>query len=256
MSFSLDKYPQFVRLAHFLVSVQNKYTILVATMAYLKKETTYPLERVGSLYGGWWVPASNDVATIRNVLVSAGLGFDVTFDKELARRGYFVICIEPSVESFNYSLGQLCDYENVRVINKGLSTFVGEQKFYAPGRENHDSLSVVNLTENPDLKSSYFNVTSIDQLFNEFTELDNANFRILKMDIEGGELSILENPGENFYRFDFIGVEMDFLSLIPFLKFRRRIDGIRRTRFILEKFERAGYHLIKNENFNFFWSKY
>ena len=256
MSVFLDKYPYFVRFAHFLVGIQNKCTIFLATKSYLNRKINYPLERVGSLYGGWWIPASNDISTVKSVLLSAGLGFDVTFDEELARRGYFVICIEPSVESFNYSLGQLCDYENVRVINKGLSTFVGEQKFYAPARENHDSLSLVNLTENPDLKSSHFNVTSIDQLFNDFTELNNANFRILKMDIEGGELSILENLGENFCRFDFIGVEMDFLSLIPFLKFRRRIEGIRHTRYILKKFEEAGYHLIKNENFNFFWSKF
>jgi len=255
MRSSFKKLELLVKAAHFLVEIQNRFTIFVAIVGFIKVDSRIPLERLGSAYGGWWAPIQDDTSSYKKVLVSAGLGFDTTFDQEMAERGYFVICIEPSVESFNYSVIQLGDYENVRVLNKGISTFVGEQLFYEPNREHHNSWSLVNMTDDSTLNHSYFSVTSIDQLFSDFIELENANFRFLKMDIEGGELAILESFSARLCSFDFIGVEMDFLSLIPYLKIRKRIDGIRRTRHILKNFEAAGYHLVKHENFNFFWSK-
>jgi hypothetical protein len=77
----------------------------------------------------------------------------------------------------------------------------------------------------------------------------------VKMDIEGAELAILKDTFSDVEEFDFIGIEMDFLSLIPFLALRKRIRGVREARKILRKFEEGQFALVHTENFNFFWEK-
>ena len=55
------------------------------------------------------------------------------------------------------------------------------------------------------------------------------------------------------YKFDFIAIEIDFLSLIPFLNFGQRIRMIKEARDALRNFHSSGYQLVECENFNFFW---
>ena len=75
------------------------------------------------------------------------------------------------------------------------------------------------------------------------------------MDIEGGELAILENSFSEVERFDFVAIEMDFLSLVPFLSITKRLNRIKRAKLILASFENCGFQLVLVENFNFFWLK-
>jgi hypothetical protein len=76
------------------------------------------------------------------------------------------------------------------------------------------------------------------------------------MDIEGAELDLFCNSMEQICRFDYLAVEMDFLSLIPFLSIFTRMKRIYLARIILAELENVGnWHLVHTENFNFFWSK-
>ena len=73
------------------------------------------------------------------------------------------------------------------------------------------------------------------------------------MDIEGAELEVMKTIAIFAHKFDFIAIEIDFLSLIPFLKYSHRIRMIKSARSLLRDFQASGYQLVKCENFNFFW---
>lgn len=77
---------------------------------------------------------------------------------------------------------------------------------------------------------------------------------ILKMYIEGAESKIIPSLCDLKYSFNFVAIEMDFLSLIPFLQFKTRFRRVVEARELLSRMNTRGYKLIKNENFNYFWS--
>jgi hypothetical protein len=244
-----------LRLAHKMVHFQNLCTIKAVIFGHVINPTEIALERLGTQYGGWWVPLDLNSTSSNKVLVSAGLGFDTTFDQEMLDRGFFIIGLDPSQESCQYALQELKRDSRVRVINRGLSTFVGQQVFYEPTLSNHFSWSTIRLNDRENEPGKYFEVINLDWLYSEYPEMINAEFRYLKMDIEGSELEILENPTEALLSFHFLGIEMDFLSLLPFTSFRERIQRILRARKILKYLKGLNFQLIKTENFNFFWAK-
>ena len=75
------------------------------------------------------------------------------------------------------------------------------------------------------------------------------------MDIEGAELALFQESMADFAGFDFLAVELDFLSPIPFLEFRLRVRRIRYMRKILRQLNGEGWKLVHVENSNFFWEK-
>ena len=76
---------------------------------------------------------------------------------------------------------------------------------------------------------------------------------MLKMDIEGAERFLFEEIELNLNRLDFIGIELDFIHLLPFLKFIERIKLILEARKMIITLRELGVFLIFNEGFNFFW---
>jgi hypothetical protein len=135
-------------------------------------------------------------------------------------------------------------------LNKGVSTFDGRQKFYAPKIPSHDSWSISNSQVTHEELTSYFDVIALDSLPINF---DNNSFVILKMDIEGGEESLIPIICRKGLKFDFLAIEMDCLSLIPFFSFAKRLRQVLIVRNLLKALSRSGFRLIWNENFNFFW---
>jgi hypothetical protein len=71
--------------------------------------------------------------------------------------------------------------------------------------------------------TSDFDVIALDSLPIEFGE---NSFVILKMDIEGGEESLMPFICSKGLKFDYLAIEMDCLSLIPFFSFEKRIRQI------------------------------
>lgn len=238
-------------LAHVLVRFQNKFTIYLSISRFRQpSREAIQLERLGSDYGGWWVPKSSSLGGNRKILISAGLGFDVSFDKLMLEDGYFVLGLDPLARSYLYASDELKGYGDKLILNKGVSTFTGRQKFYAPKNPSHDSWSISNSQETHEELASDFDVIALDLLPIEFG--DNS-FVILKMDIEGGEQSLIPVICRKGLKFDYLAIEMDCLSLIPFFSFKKRFRQILNVRNLLDALSKSGFQLIKNENFNFFW---
>jgi FkbM family methyltransferase len=76
---------------------------------------------------------------------------------------------------------------------------------------------------------------------------------LIKMDIEGSEEKIIDQIIFDSMIFDFLAIEMDYLSLIPFFSLKRRIKAIATARQQLSNLSKLGYNLCHVENFNFFW---
>jgi FkbM family methyltransferase len=254
-NYLLKKSPRLVQFAQLLVRIQDRLIIRIVTWGFSRMLNSLALERRGSVYGGWWTPVHDLSSASKRVLVSAGLGFDTSFDKAMILSGYSVIGLDPGIDSCGQAEKDLQNLGKSWILNKGISTFVGVENFFEPKLTNHQSWSTLNIGNTKDLSKRYFEVTSIDQLFKDFEELSEADFKFLKMDIEGAELDILENTPNAVFRFDFIGIEMDFLSLIPFLDIRKRVNHVVRARKIMKRFDENGLSLVLTENFNFFWSR-
>lgn len=256
MSFARLSEMSFIEnIKQYLVQKQN---ILVCTL--LVKRFQSPLigvglVRLGSSYGGWWVPEfSNENSSDGRVLVSAGLGGDVSFDKEMLSRGFTCIGLDPLEEAIHYSKTELAKFPNFFPVNAGLSDVHGQKIFFAPSLDGHDSWSVNNMQSTELSRARTFDVLGLEDLEEIFPVLQKSSFRILKMDIEGGEIPVLRQMILSKTDFDFLAVELDFLSVIPFLSLTRRIRHFLIVWKIMTGLGRNGYSLCKTENYNFCWA--
>jgi FkbM family methyltransferase len=238
----------------YLVWAQNFAVCRLLIWRFKRPFHDMSLIRLGTNYGGWWVPRfSTENLPPGSILISAGLGGDVSFDKEMLSRGFICIGLDPLKEAVEYSKSELADFPQYFPINSGLSNVQGLISFYAPRINEHDSWSVNNMHNTDPTLSQSFEVVTIRDLEQMFPILKNAVYRILKMDIEGGEIPVLNQIVDEEIKFDYLAVELDFLSLIPFFSLSKRLRHMRIVWRIMADLEAMGYILCKTENYNFCW---
>ena len=245
----------FAKVKHWLVAIQNIIVAKIVSFSYLKN-VSFDLTRLGTDYGGWFIP-ENILHAIdkKRVLVSGGLGHDVSFDKILLENGFQIIGLDPLAECCDFARKELGDSKSVFIIEKGLWTNSGTIDFFPPKNKKHDSWSITNAQSALPQEGTTFKVISLEDLIKEFPSIGNSDFSMLKLDIEGAESEIMKKLFTSDYKFDFVGIEMDFLSLIPFLAIKRRLRAIINARQNMKIFQSAGYIFVLKENFNFFWIK-
>jgi len=245
----------FAKVKHQLVAIQNIIVAKIVSFSYLKN-VSVDLTRLGTNYGGWFIP-ENILHAIdkKRVLVSGGLGHDVSFDKILLEKGFEIIGLDPLSECCDFARKELGDSKSVSIIEKGLWTNSGNIDFFPPKNKTHDSWSITNTQSALPQEATTFKVISLTDLIREYPSIGNSDFSMLKLDIEGAESEIMKKLFTSDYKFDFVGIEMDFLSLIPFLAIKRRLRAIINARQNMKIFQSAGYIFVLKENFNFFWIK-
>jgi len=243
-----------IRIKHCLVRLQNILVCQLLVKRFQVSPQGENLVRLGSSYGGWWVPElSDEKLPTGSFLVSAGLGGDVSFDKEMLSRGYICVGLDPLSEAISYSKSELAEFSNFFALNCGLSDVSGKKIFYAPQISEHDSWSINNMHKTDFSLSQSFSVVTISDLERMFPALENAPYRILKMDIEGGEIPVLKQILHSKIKFDYLAIEVDYLSLISFLSIKTRIRHFLTVWKLMVGLEEQGYSLCKTENFNFCW---
>ena len=121
-------YSYVVRLARLkmtLVFVQNWLTIRIAVFGF-KVTTKQMLLRLGTPYGGWYIPQSYLDSKMNKTLLSLGVGFDVSFDKELSKAGFNLILVDPLPVCISFAQEELGEYQNCSFENLAVSNFDGE----------------------------------------------------------------------------------------------------------------------------------
>ena len=114
------------QLSHQLVSAQNYFVKVFSILGEYRILDFPKLVRLGTAYGGWWIPESYlEDQNRKRTVISIGIGHDVSFDKELLESGFQCIALDPISECIEFARTELIGYKSLYLENLGLSTFTG-----------------------------------------------------------------------------------------------------------------------------------
>jgi FkbM family methyltransferase len=185
------------------------------------------LVRLGSRYGGWWLPE----AAVRPGAIAycAGAGEDITFDLALCDKGLNVVTFDPTPRAIEYvrEHGDGLQFEPV-----GWWDEPCELRFYAPTNVMHVSHSALNLQGT----DSFF-VAPVDTVANLARRLGHEQIDIVKMDIEGAEFRVVHSMLRDRITPTVLAVEFD-------------IQSLRRIAAVAAKLRRVGYRVAKVDGWN------
>ncbi len=158
--------------------------------------------------------ASNEVGVI-----SCGLGPDISFDKEMSKLGFRVYGIEVD------------------------SAWLEHHKYEI---ETNGNL----FFESGCVGSGGDGTLGLNEILSRAESLLGKNKFALKMDIEGSEISVLEEIPSHASKVFLLMFELDYLSLISFLDFRTRVRRYKRTARVVNALCNQGFQLYKVEGWN------
>lgn len=190
------------------------------------------LVRLGTDYGGWWVPRG--LAAPGTVAYCAGAGEDVSLDIALHDAGCEVTVFDPTPRAIAYVERHAPTGPRFRFVPIGWWDEETELRFFAPRDPAHVSHSVVNLQAT----SEYFmaQVKPVDVLMRD---LGDDHVDLIKMDIEGAEYAVIDSLLERGPQPIALCVEFD------------QPEPIVRTIRAVRKLREAGYALVKIERWNY-----
>lgn len=197
----------------------------------LVRETPRPdLVRLGTEYGGWWVPES--LLGPGTVCYCAGVGEDASFDLALGQRGCQVLAFDPTPRSVAYA-DSLRSRDGFRFVAVGLAGRDGIARFYEPRNPSHVSHSMTNLRRT----SAYFSAP-VKTLATLMRDNGHKRLDLLKMDIEGAQHEVLDFMHSREIYPTVLCVEFD------------QPEPLGRTLGALRRLRRSGYTVAKLEGFN------
>jgi FkbM family methyltransferase len=222
-------------------------------------------ETLGTQYGGWCVP-KNMTLNENSIVYSGGVGEDVSFDVLLQNKyNCNIYLIDPTERAINHfdeykkyynnkdtftgfsgdiQKDYLSTINNVSVnldkffyINLGLwSEEKNDVLFYKPKNRNHVSHTLV---EN--MYSSESEKVDIDTIKNIMTKNGHTHIDLLKIDIEGAEIEVLNNMLDDEIYPKYLCVEFDL-----YLK-KKDPNGL--TQKVIEKLKQY-YNVVENSHWN------
>src|SRR5680860_1485764 len=217
---------------HIVVSNARLHIVSRALRALLRPVGRADLVRIGSEYGGWWIP--KDLAAPGTVAYCAGAGEDITFDLALVERGCQVTTFDPTPRAIAHVEANAPSGNDFRFVPVGWWNEDTILRFYAPRIPQHVSHSAVNLQGTTDFFTAP--VKPVRQLM---TELGDERVDIIKMDIEGAEYVVLGQLARGGPLPRALCVEFD------------QPQPLRRTMSAVETLRRTGYELAHIEFFDY-----
>lgn len=215
----------------FALRVRNKAVRIAASLR-IRATDTVPLTRVGSAYGGWWVPKS----TLRDgaIIYCAGAGEDITFDLAMHDAGCLVRTFDPTPRAIAHVENVAPSSDRFAFLPIGLWIEDRDLRFYAPSVNGFVSHSAVNLHGT----SEYFTapVKTLASLMHTFgdDEID-----VLKMDIEGAEVAVIHALIDDGTLPPVLCVEFD------------QPQPLKNVRTAVQQLADAGARLVKVEGWNY-----
>jgi FkbM family methyltransferase len=240
--------------------VRQKYYKWTERRVRVSVDHSIPAERLGSIYGGWIIPAN--FFHPDSVCYLVGAGEDVSFDLALAHHfGCRVHIFDPTPRAIAHVQGlrehlqqglptacatekngfypeyppQLADLLEMHPI--GIWKEDTTLRFFAPPNDAYVSHSLVNLQQ-----SDRFIEVPVRRLAAVMQDLGHTRLDLLKIDIEGAEYEVLHDMLESGIRPRVLCIEFDESAAHHF-------DGkyILRIENMLQNLENAGYRVIAKE---------
>lgn len=207
--------------------------------------------RLGSEYGGYWIPPRllknfNSVG-----FISVGLGRDISLDISLLETGLIGVGIDPIEE---YVAAAQSEVQHKRLQDKyklvcGALTPTGSDLVLFPPLKGDSWRNTPVSCSDQNLVGKCFPGVSLQQIIQDFDS--KINQVIVKMDIEGIELEIIESGALVNSKIKYLLIEFDVLSQIPVRSFIQRAKVIHRTRKSILALRKESFLLLKIEAFNF-----
>jgi FkbM family methyltransferase len=211
---------------------------IVCMRAYLRPHSTCTLLRLGSAYGGWWVPA--DALRPGRSAYCAGAGEDITFDLALLAAGMKVTVFDPTPRAVAHFNETAPINDNLRFRSVGWWDITDDVKFFAPRDPLHVSHSIVNLQSTDE-----FFVAHVEPVHVLMNELGDESVDIIKMDIEGAEYRVIDSLLEHGPVPHVLCVEFDQPQ--PLLKTIRCIRKLGLHGFSLQRIDGWNYTFIRSD---------
>jgi FkbM family methyltransferase len=175
----------------------------IAMYLVLRPKARDEMVRLGSSYGGWWVPRES--LQVGRVAYCFGAGEDVSFDLELVRHGLKVRVFDPTPRAVEYVSSLTAPGADGLVFEAiGVWHTTGSIRFYAPQDDRNVSHSAVNLQKT----NSYFDAP-VERLNEINHRHSDEPISILKLDIEGAEHVVIEGMLKDGIRPEVLCVELD-----------------------------------------------
>ncbi|WP_367322973.1 FkbM family methyltransferase [Streptomyces sp. HUAS ZL42] len=142
------------------------------------------LQRLGTDYGGWWVPT--DLITKDSIVYAAGVGEDISFDLAVIERfGCEVWAMDPTPRSVRFAEG--ISEQRWHFLPYGLWKEDSMLHFHPPADSAHVSHSATEVRgHGPGFQAQCYTLATFMKM------LDHNRIDLLKMDIEGAEEPVLD----------------------------------------------------------------
>ena len=221
------------------------------------------MEKFGTNYGGWFIP-KNIPLTPESIIYSVGVGEDISFDLLLSDKYNCNICLIDPTKRAEKHYQEILDYydsknwrfsgdiqrdykgqieklnpnfKKIYYVNEGLWDKEGELKFYRQDNPQYVSQSLVD-----NIFGSTYDVVKVTTIATIMKNHNHTKIDLLKLDIEGAEVKVLNNMLDcNIYP-KYLCIEFDL-----YLK-RKDIDN--KTQKLIDRLVQVGYKVLKNDNFN------
>lgn len=221
------------------------------------------MEKLGTKYGGWVIP-KNIQLTKDSIIYSAGVGEDISFDLLLQDRfDSNIVLIDPTerakkhyceikefyrINKWNFTVWVQPDYEdNIKNLNIDFSKItyneIGlwdentELKFYKQNNKNNVSQSLIN-----GMFTNEYDIVKVDTIKNIMKKNNHTKIDLLKMDIEGAEIKVLNNMLDDNIFPEYLCIEFDL-----YLKSK---DKTGETKKIINRLTSNKYEIIANDDMN------
>jgi FkbM family methyltransferase len=165
--------------------IKRRWLALWGKELILRPEVRHATEFHGTEYGGWAILA--DSLTSESVVLSAGVGEDVSFDLSLIRKYRCdVLAFDPTPKSIAWVRASIRD-EHFRFFPIALSRSDEQLRLYLPKRADYVSASV---SPGANRSGDAIEVPA-RRLVTLAGELGLSHIDLLKMDIEGAEYPVI-----------------------------------------------------------------
>lgn len=221
------------------------------------------MESLGTNYGGWSIPKDAGLDN-NSVIYSGGVGEDMSFDLKLEDKYKCkIFLIDPTqraikhyeeVKEFyntkinNFSGNIQPDYlyniidlkpnfDNYTYIDKGLYTEKSKLKFYKQTNPNYVSQSLVS-----NMFGNEYDEVEVDSIKNIMKEYNHSKIDLLKLDIEGSEIDVLNKMLDDEIYPKYLCIEFDLLL--------KKKDPNQLTQKLVKRLQENNYKILENNNLN------
>jgi FkbM family methyltransferase len=223
----------------------------------------------GTNYGGWWLPNTFKMDS-SSIVISAGVGEDISFDLAIQSKfGCSIYLFDPTERAVKhyeevieyYKSNKTStftgtiqvdyhiwlnntspDFSMIEMNPIGLWKEAGILKFYKQTNPNYVSQTLV-----PNLFGTEYTEARVARLSDLLKAKGLKEIAILKLDIEGAEMEVLETLLEDGIFPQILCVEFDY--------FLKGADTTGKTKDLVGRLMKAGYEILHNANSNITFRK-